>query len=143
MKAKVFLDTAYAIALSVETDRCHELARELADEIEKRKVKTITTRAVLLEIGNALSRAYFRKAAVALLDSLERDKNVIIEPFSDELFASTLQLFRSRMDKKWGMIDCVSFVAMKQHGIFESLTIDQHFQQAGFIPLMRQDSTSL
>lgn len=137
MRDKVFLDTAYAIALSVETDEFHETALELADEIEKRKVGLITTRAVLLEIGNALSKVYFRNAAVALLDSLENDKNVTIVPFTDDLYTSAFQLFQSRMDKEWGMIDCVSFVVMRQLGITESLTTDQHFQQAGFVSLMR------
>ena len=137
MKDKVFLDTAYAIALSVETDEFHDKALRLADQIEDQKVTLVTTRAILLEIGNALSKAYFRKAAVALLDSLENDRNVTIVPFTQELYTTAFQLFQTRMDKEWGMIDCVSFVVMKQYGISESLTTDQHFQQAGFTALLK------
>ena len=137
MKDKVFLDTAYAIALSVETDSFHERALELADEIEAQKIKLVTTRAILLEIGNALSNVRFRKAAVELLDSLEMDKNVMIVSLGEELYESGFKLYRSRMDKEWGLVDCVSFVAMKQLGITEALTTDLHFQQAGFVALLR------
>jgi hypothetical protein len=30
------------------------------------------------------------------------------------------------------MTDCISFVVMQERGIFEALTTDHHFQQAGF-----------
>ena len=45
MKDKVFLDTAYAIALSVETDSSHERALELADEIRAKVSDYIVERA--------------------------------------------------------------------------------------------------
>ena len=137
MKDKVFLDTAYAIALSVETDAFHKKALELANEMETRRVQMITTRAILLEIGNALSNKRLRKGAVALLDSLEIDQSVTIISISEELYQSALDLFRTRMDKDWGLVDCISFVVMKQFGVAEALTTDLHFQQAGYAPLLR------
>jgi hypothetical protein len=137
MKDKVFLDAAYAIALSVETDTFHEKALELAKEIEEQKIQLVTTRAVMLEIGNALSGQKFRKAAVALLDSLEADKNVTILSLKEELYDAAYQLFQSRMDKEWGLVDCVSMVAMMQLGVAEALTTDRHFEQAGFVALLR------
>lgn len=52
MRTKVFLDAAYAIALSVPKDQYHRRAISLADELEASQTHMITTRAVLLEIGN-------------------------------------------------------------------------------------------
>jgi predicted nucleic acid-binding protein len=137
MENKIFLDTAYAIALSVESDKFHEKALALADEIEAQNVQLVTTRAVLLEIGNTLSNKRFRKSGVALLDSLEMDQSVTIVSMSEELYQAALDLFRSRMDKDWGLVDCISFVVMKQFDIKESLTTDLHFKQAGFSVLLR------
>ena len=134
---KVFLDTAYAIALSVEADAHHERAAELAEQLEVRHTRLITTRAVLLEIGNALSRERYRQAAVQLLDALEQDPQVDRVPLTEELYQQALQLYRSRPDKEWGMIDCVSFVVMKQQGLADALTTDEHFEQAGFQALLR------
>lgn len=134
---ELFLDTAYAIALSVETDAHHERAVELAEQLEAGQTKLITTRAVLLEIGNVLSRVRYREAAVQLLEALEHDPQVECVPLTEELYQQALELFRIRPDKEWGMIDCVSFVVMKQRGLSEALTTDEHFEQAGFRALLR------
>jgi predicted nucleic acid-binding protein len=73
MLAEVFLDTAYAIALSSPNDQFNPQAIALAEQLEARGSRLVTTRAVLLEIGNALSKQRYRQAAVQLLDSLEAD----------------------------------------------------------------------
>ena len=52
----VYLDTAYAIALSSSTDAHHDRAIELAEQLESNRVKLTTARPVVLEIGNALAR---------------------------------------------------------------------------------------
>jgi len=48
-------------------------------------------------------------------------------------------LYKPRQDKVWSLVDCISFVVMNDRGIYESLTLDQHFQQAGFIALMHEE----
>ncbi len=47
-----------------------------------------------------------------------------------------MSLYRARLDKDWGLTDCVTFVLMKQEGITEALTADVHFRQAGFTALL-------
>lgn len=137
MADSFFLDTAFAIALISPKDAFHETALKLAKQVEKNKTRLVTTRAVVIEIGNALSKSSTRKSAVALIDSLEADETVSIVPVSDEIYNDAFKLFRSRLDKEWGLTDCISFVVMKQQGITKALTADQHFQQAGFIALMK------
>jgi len=73
MPTEVFLDTAYAIALSSSNDQFHTRAVALAEQMEASGTQLVTTRAVLLEIGNALSKQRYRQAAVQLLASLEAD----------------------------------------------------------------------
>ena len=140
MEPKVFLDTAYAIALSSEQDSLHSVALQIADTLEAEGTSIVTTRAILLEIGNALSKQRFRAAAVALLRALESDPSVEIVPFSTELYDRAFALFQQRPDKEWGLIDCVSFVVMRERGISQALTSDEHYRQAGFQALMRQSA---
>jgi SAM-dependent methyltransferase len=83
MQAEVFLDTAYAIALSSPPDQFHARAVELAEQLEALGTRLVTTRAVLLEIGNALSKPRYRQAAVQLLAALEADPKVDIVPLGD------------------------------------------------------------
>jgi predicted nucleic acid-binding protein len=48
-----------------------------------------------------------------------------------------LDLYASRFDKAWSLTDCISFVVMEQQGIREALTGDHHFEQAGFVALLK------
>ena len=64
---EVFLDTAYAIALSAPGDSRHEEAVSLARWIEASSIRLVTTRAVSLEIGSALAKARYRKGCWYLL----------------------------------------------------------------------------
>jgi len=138
-RPKCFLDSAYAIALSAPKDEFHERATILAENIEAESAHLITTRAVILEIGDALSSSGNRKAAIKLLTSLENDPNFVeIVPISEELYRRGFQLYRTRPDKEWGITDCISFIVMQDRGITEALTTDKHFQQAGFRALLRE-----
>jgi predicted nucleic acid-binding protein len=51
--------------------------------------------------------------------------------------AHALDLYQSREDKGWGLVDCASYILMEQQGIQEALTLDHHFDQAGFRRLIR------
>jgi len=42
-------------------------------------------------------------------------------------------------DKEWGLTDCISFIVMGDHGLTDASTTDEHFEQAGFRALLRED----
>ncbi|MDK2931808.1 MAG: uncharacterized protein PWR07_1939 [Bacillota bacterium] len=136
MGSRYFLDTSYVIALSVPKDRHHRRALELASQIEASKNRLITTRAVVLEIGNALAKRSHREAAVALLESLANDPLITIVPLSERLYRRAFALYQERPDKEWGLTDCCAFIVMNDMGIHEALTADDHFRQAGFRALL-------
>lgn len=138
MAREVFLDTAYAIALSSRTDAFHSKALKIAKQLKVDGAKLVTTRAVLLEIGNALASQRFRAGAIKLLDALENDPNVGIVPLAEPLYTQALALYKERPDKEWGLVDCLSFVVMHERKISDALTADAHFQQAGYKALLRE-----
>ncbi|MBM3883395.1 MAG: type II toxin-antitoxin system VapC family toxin [Verrucomicrobia bacterium] len=133
----VFLDTAYAVALASRTDEHHTKALTLAQHIAAHRVRLVTTRAVCLEVGDALARLRFRPTAIRFLESLQGAPTVEIVPASETLCAEAFDLYRQRPDKEWGLTDCMAFVVMTQHGLTEALTTDEHFEQAGFKALLR------
>ncbi len=138
MTSNVFLDTGYAVALAIERDQYHERAIELVDDIEQRELRLVTTRAVVIEIANALAAPEHRAKALEHIGALERNPTVEIIPVSDELFRRGLELYRERRDKAWGLTDCISFVVMDERSIRDALATDRDFRQAGFNPLLRQ-----
>ena len=130
-----FVDTNFLLALINHRDKFHAEALVLADDY--RGLKLLTTDAVLLEVGNGLARG-FRREAAALFDELENSAEVEIVRLDPEIFEQAINLFELHTDKTWGLVDCVSFVVMRQYGITDALTYDQHFIQAGFRALMRE-----
>lgn len=136
--ADFFLDTAYAIALSASADEHHEHVVLLAGRIKRDRARLVTTRGVLLEIGNSLAKLRYRHAATRLLQALEADPAVEIVPLSEELYRRALHLYAERSDKEWSLVDCLSFVIMQDRKIQDALTTDEHLQQAGFRALMRE-----
>jgi hypothetical protein len=58
---------------------------------------------------------------------------VTVVTLTPDLFESAFDLYRRHTDKQWGLVDCVSFVVMRQTGLTTALAFDQHFVQAGFV----------
>lgn len=133
----VFLDSAYAIALASRTDDHHQRAVALSREIQSRGIKLVTSRAVYFEIGDGLAKLRFRAAAIAFLQAIESAASVEIVPTREDLALAAFELYRNRPDKEWGLTDCIAFVIMRERGVTEALTSDEHFEQAGFKALLR------
>ncbi len=53
------------------------------------------------------------------------------------LDAAAWTLLKERLDKEWTLVDCASFVVMQQRDIIEAFTTDHHFEQAGFVSLLK------
>ena len=132
----VFLDTGFAIALLSRRDSFHTVAKRIATEMKRQSVRVVTSDAVLLEIGAALARISYRAAAVKLIAALRADPAVDIVGMDSRLFDAAFGLFSQRDDKEWSLTDCLSFVIMEQRDIKQSLAADEHFAQAGFVPLL-------
>ena len=49
----------------------------------------------------------------------------------------TKAFLRRRLDHAYSFVDCASFVIMAERGILEAVTTDEHFAEAGFVPLLR------
>ncbi len=127
------IDTLYIVALLNEKDENHEKANELVEFYNKELL--VVTDAVLLEIGNSLSRRY-KTESVKMFDELFISPEVEIVRLDETLFNKAFELYSNYSDKTWGLVDCVSFVVMRERGITDALTSDQHFVQAGFNALM-------
>ena len=135
---RVFVDAAFLIALAVESDQWHRVAIAWQRKAEHGRFALLTTWAVLLEVGNSLAKLQFREAGAQLIESVLADPSFTVLPLSEPFLRGGFDLFSRRDDKEWGLTDCLSFVAMDQHGIREALTSDEHFQQAGYRALLRE-----
>lgn len=130
----VFADTFYYFALLSPSDVTHPKAATITPTLSGR---IFTTAWVVAELTAAFSVPPHRARCLALIDHFYTDPQIIIIPPSPELFDAGLALYRSRPDKGWSLTDCISFIVMEREGITEALTGDHHFEQAGFIALLK------
>jgi predicted nucleic acid-binding protein len=129
MSKKIFIDTGYVIALANQRDDYHSQAIALGQKFKQAEL--LTTDAVLLEIGNGLA-SYYRPQAVAIIEKLLNSPQIQIVHLTPSLFQEAFALYKQYQDKSWGLVDCSSFVVMKQYDIQTALSFDKHFAQAGF-----------
>ena len=128
-----FADSVFYFALLSERDEYHDRAVDLNDQARR----MVTTQWVLMEVADGLAGVGQRAHCVNLFDALSRAKALAIIPASDSMFRLGLDLYRQRPDKEWSLTDCISFVAMRERNLREALTGDHHFEQAGFVAMLK------
>jgi uncharacterized protein len=129
-----FGDTFFFIALLAERDEGHDRAVEALKNLRR---DLYTTAWVLTELGDALAAPSTRGTFVAFLDFLRTQPQIVVVPTTDAGFSHGVELYSRRQDKAWSLTDCISFAVMEEHGITEALTGDHHFEQAGFVALLK------
>jgi predicted nucleic acid-binding protein len=130
----VFADSFYFFALENRNDPAHAKAVAF---LKSYRGRLLTTAWVLTEVGDGFSDIAHRPVFLLTLDTLRAEPNVLIVPCSDQLLSDGIDLFRQRPDKDWSLTDCTSFVVMAREGITEALTGDHHYEQAGFVALLK------
>jgi len=130
MSNDLFVDTGYVIALINHNDQHHQQALQLSEKYQG--YSSVTTDAILLEIGNALSRIA-RQEAITIIHYFQTAPEATVVSLTPALLVSATQMYEIHQDKTWGLVDCLSFVVMRQHQIKLALAFDRHFVQAGFI----------
>lgn len=130
----IFADTYFLIAALSPRDEGH--AKAVNFSIHNRH-PLVTTAWVLTELADGLAATSNRHLARQIFLDFESSAHDIVIPSEPQLWLRGLDLYHARPDKEWSLTDCISFIVMQDHGITEALTADQHFEQAGFVTLLR------
>jgi len=134
---KIFADTGYWIALLNPDDALHQKARNLT--ISLKNVPIVSSEMVFTELLNAFSGSgsFYRRKAVNFINYSFNSPEIEVVSQTNELFKNALELYNNRPDQAWSHTDCTSFQIMQQQNILEALAYDKHFEQAGFVALLR------
>jgi predicted nucleic acid-binding protein len=133
---RVFADTLYWVAITHRKDQWHQAAVTISRRLAG--CQPVTTDDVLTEVLAAFCEAgpVLRQRAAILVRNLHQKPAVTVHPQSRQTFLSGVSLYETRPDKGYSLIDCISMQRMRQEGISEILTHDDHFTQEGFIKLL-------
>ena len=131
----VFADTGYWEAVLNPNDKLHTKAQEASAALGK--VRLLTTEMVLSELLAALSKVPVRPFAIRGVEAIRSNPNVEVVPQTSLQFSTAFDRYRSMADKEWSLTDCASFNVMRERGLTDALAHDRHFEQAGFVALLR------
>lgn len=130
----VFAESYYYLALLNPRDEAHLVVRAYTALLTR---PIVTTAWIMAEVADALASPTHRRLFGTLVDELQHDPDVELLPASQTSFDRGCDLYRSRLDKNWSLTDSISFATMQSLGISDALTADRHFEQAGFVALLK------
>jgi predicted nucleic acid-binding protein len=133
---RFFADTYYWIALLNDKDQGHAAAQAISRTLQQDVI--LTTQEVLSDVLTHFSGfgRFMRLSAASFVRDILSDPTIEVRPQSDRSFLDGLALYEARADKEYSLTDCISMEAMRQEGIGEILTHDNHFTQEGFTILI-------
>ncbi len=135
---EVFADTSGWASFFLEDDLHHAKAYSLIEQWKQQSRQVITTNYVLSELIVLLSsRGQQRLAVLNYIEAIRTADWVEIVHIDETLDEKAWQLLARRLDKKWSLVDAVSFIIMQERSLTEALTADHHFEQAGFVRLLK------
>ena len=88
-------------------------------------------------VALAGARRLPRSAALDFVADLHDSSAVEVVYVDEVLHRRALDFLRQRLDKSWSLCDAVSFLLMQSRGLREVLTTDHHFEQAGYVRLLK------
>ena len=126
----VFTDTSAFYALMDRSDQHHEQARDHFGMLLENEYELTTSNYVVVETTALLqNRLGFGAADLWYRDILGIVDVLWIEPLSHEL---AFELWLSLGRRKLSLVDCTSFIVMRQHKIGSVYGFDRHFKEHGF-----------
>ena len=72
-----------------------------------------------------------------MVEAIMNNPQVTVVPISRRTFIRSLALYKARPDKGYSLTDCSSMLLMRERRLSEALTTDRHFEQEGFVALLR------
>jgi predicted nucleic acid-binding protein len=130
----VLLDSSGLLCLIDNRERHHVDAVRFWHAARAR----LTSNYVLAEfVALAHARRAPRQAMLNFAADLLADPAVEIIWVDEDLHQQALLLLQARLDKPYSLCDAVSFLLMRERGLSEALMTDRHFEQEGFVRLLK------
>ncbi len=135
MAAEVFWDTSGFFALLDQQDAAH---RRVVDWIESGAGRrpAVTTEWIIGETSTLLVARKRPHLVAPFLDRIARTTALQVINPDDALLSAAKLLIRKQAGQGYSFADCISFCLMRERRIRDALTADEHYRQAGFVPLL-------
>jgi predicted nucleic acid-binding protein len=135
----LFVDTSGWASLFIHSQTYYPQAEKYFRLAIQNQQKIYTTNYVIAELVALLNSPLrvSREKVFEIVDAIKTVSYVEVIHVDKEIDTLAWKLCKSRLDKAWSLVDCSTFIVMQKLDIQEALTTDQHFEQAGFIRLLK------
>ncbi len=131
----MFIDTSGFLCLFDVSEPRHEDAKVFYGAA----VEPLTHNYVLAEfVPLCYKRGASRIRSLEFVSDLLDNPRVEVVWVDETLHRAAVSFLQSRQDKTHSLCDAVSFLLMQQYGMTEALTTDHHFEQEGFVRLLKE-----
>lgn len=131
----MLIDTSGFFSLQDKSATVHQIAIAKYQSAQLR----ITTNYILAECValHGSRKKIPREISLRFSEEVLTDSGLEIVYIDEDLHRKAVQLLKARRDKGYSLCDATSFVLMRERKITEALTTDKHFEQEGFIRLLK------
>ena len=136
---KIFVDTSGWASLADVSEPFYQKAKEIYAAAMQNRQRLVTTNYVLTELVALMTSPmrFHRPRIIEFVRGIKESPFFDIIHIDEDLDAKAWELLTNRADKNWSLVDCSSFIVMRENKITEALTTDHHFEQAGFVRLLK------
>jgi len=128
----VFIDTGAWFALADKSDAYHEQAVAIYPGLLRNFHHLTTTNFVVAETYILIRRALGHQPAISFLQNISASPRIVKIYSNPTLEYLAEEILMQYEDQAFNYTDAVSFAVMKQYGITQAFSFDQHFVTAGF-----------
>ncbi len=130
----MLLDTSGLLCLHHRDEPQHREAVRLY----RAAVRRITHSYILSEfIALAQARRLPREPVLSFASDILDNPDIEVVWVDEALHRYAMAFLMTRLDKGYSLCDAVSFLLMRRRGVLDALTTDSHFEQEGFIRLLK------
>jgi len=129
----IFIDTSGFYALEDKSDKNHQAAKVFWEEVAQKKIPLFTTDYIFDETYTLLRSTLGYKKAIGFGESIKESKVVQLVQVDEEVQEEAWKIAKNYKDKDFSFTDCTSFIVMKNMGLEEAFSFDQHFKAYGFL----------
>jgi predicted nucleic acid-binding protein len=137
MANEVFVDSSGFFAILVAQDNRHAAAKRFLSNSRKKLLRFVTTDYVLDETATLLKARGNRHLIPVFFDTVFDSLACHVDWIDIDRFQQTQMFYSKHLDHDWSFTDCVSFIVMRQRKLTRALTKDSHFEQMGFMALLK------
>jgi predicted nucleic acid-binding protein len=133
----MLLDTSGLLCLHFSTEPLHTQA---CVAYQKATMQLIHNYVIAEYVALANARRFPRASVLDFVVDLSGSPDIETAWVDESIHRAAVELLTLRQDKTYSLCDAVSFILMRQQRVSEALTTDRHFEQEGFVRLLKPAS---